>query len=52
MKHFEVTYKPGDIKFGMTAFKTVLDMVKHFEERPLMTGETGTTSFVLEDIIL
>lgn len=44
MKHFDVTYKRGEIKFGMTSFRTVRDMVKHFEERPLMSGETGNMS--------
>ncbi|ESO05172.1 hypothetical protein HELRODRAFT_77791 [Helobdella robusta] len=43
VKHFQVTVsaEKGEIAFGLAVFKTVKDFLKHFNNQPLIAGESG-----------
>lgn len=41
VKHYPVTFDGKQYTFGMLTFTTIEQFVKHFEEQPLLAGESG-----------
>ena len=51
VRHFPVTGSAKEMAFGMAKFSTVRDLLKHFSERPLVAGETGTVTVTLLSLL-
>ena len=41
VKHFQIGWDGSNYVFGMGSFPNLLDFVTHFENKPLIGGESG-----------
>ena len=42
-KHFPVRWNGKEFSFGVGKFSTVKDLIDHFESKPVVGGESGTS---------
>ncbi|XP_065677794.1 dual adapter for phosphotyrosine and 3-phosphotyrosine and 3-phosphoinositide isoform X2 [Hydra vulgaris] len=46
VKHFQISYDGKYYRFGMAIFETFSELVKHFENQPLLGGESAGQQFL------
>ncbi|XP_065651958.1 dual adapter for phosphotyrosine and 3-phosphotyrosine and 3-phosphoinositide isoform X7 [Hydra vulgaris] len=46
VKHFQISYDGKYYRFGMAIFATFSELVKHFENQPLLGGESGVLTLL------
>nr|XP_047145003.1 dual adapter for phosphotyrosine and 3-phosphotyrosine and 3-phosphoinositide-like isoform X2 [Hydra vulgaris] len=46
VKHFQISYDGKYYRFGMAIFETFSELVKHFENQPLLGGESGVLTLL------
>ena len=44
VKHFNVTWMGDGYKFGMGVYATLKEFIDHFDNQPLIAGETGKSN--------
>ena len=47
VKHFNVTWMGDGYKFGMGLYATLKEFIDHFDNQPLIAGESGNEMFNL-----
>ena len=47
VKHFPVRWEGKEFSFGFGKFQTVAELLEHFESKPVIGGESGTTCTVM-----
>ena len=47
VKHFQIGWDGSHYTFGMGRFSSLKDFVEHFENKPLIGGQSGKQYFVL-----
>jgi len=46
VKHYQITWDGSEYSFGMGKFQTLADFVKHFENKPLIGGQSGVLTLL------
>lgn len=43
VKHFNITWTGEEYRFGMATFGSIKSFVNHFDNQPLLAGESGNS---------
>ena len=47
VKHFQIGWDGSQFKFGMGSFSNISEFVEHFENKPLIGGDSGKLCLVI-----